>query len=309
MGSELLAAPDTKLVRCLQYMVLCWRCCQTCCLCWLFLCFLFFVGVFMFVLFSLVLFPCVSCLSGFIVVFAIRCRHWLPSPSGVSWMVPVGWCFFLLIIQGSRSPSWWKGGGWHDFKMGKQLVKDFGKCTGLHYEADWFNLTSCVAWFCFIFIICRRKHNIYIYIFVQYIYIHIWGDWKTLKEKPNPNHAYLLQRGPFPECFTLQKLLHQTLGWEPLFFCKKTVSQRVIFKKSQTKICQQVPKLNFLCRKCPNKAAVNSSLLPSKKFWERNVPLPNTIWRRRDLARLLVPSSKLCRPSCDSTVVPSSIMD
>ena len=53
-----------------------------------------------------------------------------PDPSGVSWMVPVDWCFFLLIIQGSRPPSWWTGGGWHEFKMGKQLVKDFGKCTG-----------------------------------------------------------------------------------------------------------------------------------------------------------------------------------
>ena len=222
MGSELLAAPDTKLVRCLQYMVLCWRCCQTCCLCWLFLCFLFFVGVFMFVLFSLVLFPCVSCCSGFIVVFAIRCRHWLPSPSGVSWMVPVGWCFFLLIIQGSRSPSWWKGGGWHDFKMGKQLVKDFGKCTGLHYEADWFNLTSCVAWFCFIFIICRRKHNIYIYIFFCTIYLYTYlGGLKDIERETKSKPRIPAAERTVPRMFHLTKTTASDTWVRTPFFLQK----------------------------------------------------------------------------------------
>ena len=83
-------------------MILCWRCCQKCCLYGLFLCFLgFVIGLLHFCFF----FRC-SCSLVFLVAVVLLwflpsgVRHWLP-PSGVSWMVPVDWCFFLLIIQGA----------------------------------------------------------------------------------------------------------------------------------------------------------------------------------------------------------------
>ena len=199
---------DTKPVRCENNKwVLCWHMLSN-------MLFLLVVSLFLGFFVSSCLFffplffgPCVSCCNGFIVILAIRCRH---RQASVEWYPSTGasFCSSSKVLGrhcGGKVVDSWMTHGTNSRWTNSESV-GFWEVYSVYidYEANWFNLTSCVTWVCFIYeytIIHRHKHIICIFT----CYIHIWGDWETLKEKPNPKHAYLsylLQRGPFPECFT-----------------------------------------------------------------------------------------------------------